>query len=216
MRRPRVDAFLTGAETGLRRRARAYFRSRAGSSGLVERPSWERIRRDLVGGVTRDEAALLGEAVAIIEGAASCDPGLAHGLLPRPTGSRKADPVGDRLCAFARLAGAADHVLEAGTRSARERGAFASSLMGCREVQESLAGIAWGAELLRLGTCRVLRLLDKGETDRAEAESVRLLDRAAALARDTRSVAQALLGEAWAGSRLAGEEPPPNKERKRP
>jgi hypothetical protein len=141
---------------------------------------------------------------------------LARGLLTRRTGPRTADPVGDRLCAFARLAGAADHVLEAGARSARERGAFASNLMGCREVQESLAGIAWGAELLRFGTCRVLRLLDRDETDRAEAESARLLDRAAALARDTRSVALALLGDIWAGSRLAGEEPSPTEERKRP
>lgn len=215
-----MDAFLTAAENDLRRRARAYFRSRPDASGPEERPTWERIRRDLAGGETRDEAAvrpaaLLGEAVAIIEGAASCDPDLARGLLTRRSGLRTADPVGDRLCAFARLAGAADHVLEAGARSARERGAFASSLMGCREVQENLAGIAWGAELLRLGTCRVLRLLDRDEPDRAEAESARLLDRAAALARDTRSVALALLGEAWVGSRLAGEEPLPTEERKR-
>jgi hypothetical protein len=211
-----VDAFLTAAENDLRRRAREYFRSSPDTSGLEERPSWERIRRDLAGGETRDEAALLGETVAIIEGAASCDPGLAWGLLTRRTGPRTADPVGDRLCAFARLAGAADHVLEAGARSARERGAFASSLMGCREVQESLAGIAWGAELLRLGTCRVLRLIDRGEPDRAVAESARLLDRAAALARDTRSVALALLGDDWAGARLAGEDPSPTEERKRP
>lgn len=215
-----MDAFLTAAENDLRRRAREYFRSRTDLSELEERQPWDRIRRDLAGGEPRDEAAirpaeLLGEAVAIIEGAASCDPGLAYGLLSRRTGPRTADPVGDRLCAFARLAGAADHVLEAGARSARERGAFASSLMGCREAQESLAGIAWGAELLRLGTCRVLRLLHKGEPARAEAESVRLLDRAAALARDTRSVALALLGEAWVGSRLTGAEPLPTEERKR-
>jgi hypothetical protein len=212
-----VDAFLSAAENDLRRRAREYFRSHPDTSGLEERPSWEEIRRDLAGGETRDEAAvLLGETVAIIEVAASCDPDWARGLMSRRDASRTADPVGDRLCAFARLAGAAEYVLEAGARSARERGAFASSLMGCREVQESLAGIAWGAELLRLGTCRVLRLLDRGEPDRAEAESARLLDRAAALARDARSVALALLGEAWAGARLAGEEPSPTEERKRP
>jgi len=216
-----VDAFLTAAENDLRRRARDYFRSRRDTSGLEERPSWEKIRLDLAGGETRDEAAvrpaaLLGETVAIIEGAASCDPGLARGLLAWRTGPRTADPVWDRLCAFARLAGAADHVLEAGARCARERGAFASNLMGCREVQESLAGIAWDAEVLRLGTCRVLRLLDRNEPDRAEAESARLLDRAAALARDTRSVALALLGDDWAGARLAGEDPSPTEERKRP
>ena len=215
-----MDAFFTAAENDLRRKAREYFRSRADSCGLEERPSWDMIRRELAGGEYRDEAAvrpaaLLGEAVAIIEGAASCDPGLAHGLLSRHIGPQAADPVGDRLCAFARLTGAADHVLEAGARSARERGAFASNLMGCREVQESLAGIAWGAELLRLGTCRVLRLIDRGEPGGAEAESARLLDRAAALARDTRSVALALLGDAWAGARLAEEESSQTEERKR-
>ena len=215
-----MDAFLTAAENDLRRRAREYFRSRPETSGFETRPSWERIRRELAGGEIRADAAprpaaLLGETVAIIEGAASCDPDLARGLLTRRAGSRTADPVGDRLCAFARLAGAAEYVLEAGARSARERGAFASSLMGCREVQESLAAIAWSAELLRLGTCRVLRLLDRGEPDRAEAESGRLLDRAAALSRDTRSVALALLGDDWAGARLAGEEPSPTEERKR-
>jgi hypothetical protein len=213
-----VDAFLTAAENDLRRRAREYFRSIPGSSGLGENASWERILRDLDGREDRAAvrpAALLSETVAIIEGAASCDPGLARGLLPRCTGSRTADPVGDRLCAFARLTGAAAHVLEAGARTARERGVFASSLMGCREVQESLAGIAWGAELLRLGTCRVLRLLDRGEPDRAEAESARLLGRAAVLARETRSVALSLLGEAWVGARLAGIEPSPTEERTR-
>ncbi len=216
-----MDAFLSAAENDLRRRAREYFRSHPDTSGLEERLSWEKIRRDLAGGETRDEAVdlpavLLGETVAIIEGAASCDPDWARGLLSRCNASRTADPVGDRLCAFARLAGTAEYVLEAGARSARERGAFASSLMGCREVQESLAGIAWSAELLRLGTCRVLRLLDRGEPDRAEAESTRLLDRAAALARDTRSVALALLGDDWAGVRLAGEDLSPTEERKRP
>jgi len=211
-----VDAFLTAAENDLRRRAREYFRSRPVTSGLEARPSWERIRRELAGGEIRADAAPLSETVAIIEGAASCHPDLALGLPTRRTGSRTADPVGDRLCAFARLAGAAEYVLEAGARSARERGAFASSLMGCREVQESLAAIAWSAELLRLGTCRVLRLLDRGEPDRAEAESGRLLDRAAALSRDTRSVALALLGDDWAGARLAGEDPSPTEERKRP
>ncbi len=93
---------------------------------------------------------------------------------------------------------------------------FASSLMGCREVQEGLAGLASHAELLRLGTCRVLRLLERGDRDRAASASILLADRASALDGATRTVALSLLGRAWVESRLAGPGPSPIEERKRP
>ena len=135
LRRPRVDAFLTAAENDLRRRARDYFRSLPDSSDTEGRPNWEQIRRLLAGGAgsrrslppsgcpprrgRRDHRG--GRVVAIRA--------WPDGLLSRRPGPRTVGPVGDRLCAFARLAGTADHVLEAGARArpgARARSPAAS------------------------------------------------------------------------------------------
>jgi hypothetical protein len=87
--------------------------------------------------------------------------------------------------------------VEAGARAARERGSFSSSLMGCREVQESLAGLVSGAGLVHFATCRLCRLLEKGERDRAGRESALLEARAQTLAGDIRAVALSLLGQSW-------------------
>lgn len=125
--------------------------------------------------------------------------------LERALGQAAADPT-DPLSAIAlrwgALAGTADAVLEAGARAARERGDFASSLMGCREVQESLAGLIARAELVRFGARRMGLLLERGERDRAALEAVPLEARAGELASATRAVALALLGEAWVRTHL--------------
>jgi hypothetical protein len=121
----------------------------------------------------------------------------------------------ERLRPFIQVAVAAARVFEAGVGAARERGAFASSLMGCREIQESLAGLVAGAELVRLGTCRICRLLERGERDMAEAESARLRGRAVRLAREVRSVALSLLGTPWVEANLPADDPVSDDERKR-
>jgi hypothetical protein len=215
-----VDAFLTAAENAFRLRAREYFLGPDARSRTADDPSWEILARALVGGGSPEGdgtgcSVALGERVAIVEEAARRDPDAARRLLERNGPPGIADPLGLRLLDFARLAGTAAHVLEAGARAARERGVFASSLMGCREVQEGLAGLASNAELLRLGTCRVLRLIERGDRDRASGESILIAARAAALEGATRAVALSLLGRAWVETRLAGPGPSPNEERKR-
>lgn len=109
----------------------------------------------------------------------------------------RSDPLKAVALRWERLAATADRVVEAGARAARERGAYSSSLMGCREVQESLASLVAGADLVRLGACRLCRLLERGERDRAVLESERFDVRAGELAEEVRAVAVALLGEPW-------------------
>jgi hypothetical protein len=205
-----VDEFRTAVETAFRQKARDYFRGLADDERSATPAKPETIWHD----IGRVSGGSLAERLAIIEEAASHDPKLGSELLCRSAISGETARAEERICRFGWLAGSAAHVLEAGTRAARERGAFASSLMGCREVQESLAGIASAAELLRLGTCRILRLLERGERDRADAESAHLEAQALALARDLRAVALALLGEAWVGAHLPGEDHPSDGERK--
>jgi len=221
LKEDRVDAFRTADETAFRRRARDYFRCQDGPRRSASTAAPERIWRDLEGARGPDGPAasprgvsLIG-LVAIIEEAACHAPRLGHDLLAWRAASEPLGRIEGRLCLIGRLAGTAAHVIETGTRAARERGAFASSLMGCREIQESLAGLVAGAELLRLGTCRVCRLLDRGERARAEAESALLHGRAVVLARDVRAVALSLLGERWAEANLPADDRPSGSERKK-
>jgi hypothetical protein len=215
-----VKAFLTAAENAFRIKAREYFLGPDAPSRTGDDPSWETLTLALCGGSPEGDktgrAVPLGESVALVEEAARRDPDLARRLLEGNGPPGISDPLGLRLLGFARLAGTAAHVLEAGARAARERGVFASSLMGCREVQEDLAGLASNGELLRLGTCRILRLLERGDRDRAASASILLADRSSALEDATRAVALSLLGRAWVETRLAGAGPSPNEERKRP
>lgn len=179
-----------------RRKARAHFRSGAAScSPLAD-----------------DRSGLEARAIVIDE-ASSHRP--RRGLevldlfLSRETeGSPEA-----RLLRSAGLAGTAACVFEAASAAARESGFFASSLMGFREVQESLACLYTGAEALRLGACRVCSLLERGERGGGEAESLRLHAKARALARDARAVALKLLGEAWVRENLPGDGSPEAEER---
>lgn len=144
----------------------------------------------------------LTDRAALVEEAARHEPRFGRELARDGRGAAAPDAVAEAILGRAWLAGAAAHVLEAGTRAARERGDFASSLMGCREVQDRLAGLASAGELLRLGTCRLCRLLERGERDRAGTESARLLEAARALGGDVRAVALALLGPVWTEANL--------------
>ena len=112
------------------------------------------------------------------------------------------DPLKAIVLRWGALAGAADLVVEAGARAARERGDFASSLMGCREVQESLAALVGRAGLVRLGAGRIGLLLERGERERAALESGRFDSQASALAEAVRAAALALLGADWVGAHL--------------
>jgi hypothetical protein len=127
-----------------------------------------------------------------------------------------ADPLKAVALRWGGLAGTADIVVEAGARAARERGDFSSSLMGCREVQESLAGLIARAELVRFGAGRMCLLLERGERDRAALESAPLDARAGELAAATRAVALSLLGEAWVRTHLDAGGGPSADERTHP
>ncbi len=183
-----MNAFWTEEEGAFREFARARFRAgrEAGVTAAPEVPP----------------GLGLGGLAVLVEEAARLDPGLGRELAGRRRGPAGEDALVDGILRCALSAGVSAHVLEAGARAARERGAFASSLMGCREAQESLAGLASGAELMRLGACRLCRLLERGDRGRAAEETGRLLAAAAALAADVSAVATSLLGAAWAAANL--------------
>lgn len=156
------------------------------------------------------------ERVAVVEEAARHEPRFGLELAREARALTDPDAIAAAILDRAWLAGAAAHVLEAGVSAARERGDFASSLMGCREVQDRLAGLASAVELLRLGTCRLCRLVERGERDRAGSESARLLVAARALGGDARAVAHSLLGPAWVQANLPEDGPTSNDERTMP
>jgi len=216
-----VDAFQTEEMKAVRRKARDYFgRGGAITSGdLTSLP--DRVWRDLlgtpdtsIGSVSNDRAGLSVRAL-IIDEASSHSPRLGLNLLSRWISRETEGSPEARLFRLARQAGTAAHVFEAGVLAAREKGLFASSLMGFREVQESLAGLVSGVETLRLGACRVCHLLDHGERERGEAESIPLYAKGLTLLRDARSLALGLLGEAWTKDNLPEDESPSENERNR-
>jgi hypothetical protein len=214
-----VDEFRTGTEAAFRKNAVDYFLLLPDPGPAGDPEPFEKIWRDLDGSPTGgDEAASpggrLSRRVSIFEEAARHDPRLGHDLLAwRAAAAPAADPVEEIACRLGRAAGAAAHVLEAGTRVARERGYYSSSLMDFREVQERLAGLISGAELARLGACRLCRLLERGQAERAALESEAFDARAAALEAEVRSVAGSLLGRSWVDARLVADEGPTANER---
>ncbi len=212
-----MDEFRTGAEAAFRKNAADYFRRIPvpGPDGTLT--PLDTIWRDLDGlPADGSEAAgpgsRLSRRVSILEEAARYDPRLGQDLLVW-CDAAPLDPVGEIACRLGRAAGAAAHVLEAGAMAARERGYYSSSLMDFREVQERLAGLVSGAGLARLGVCRLCRLLERGETDKAALESRALGARAAALETDLRSVAGFLLGPSWVAARLPADDGPTADER---
>lgn len=216
-----MDAFWTPEETAFRRRAAEYFNRLTGPGRSTAAPPLGKIWRDLAsmpgdGGFVSLGRGRLGGSVSICDEAACRDPRLGRDLLAWRAGAAPLDPLEETACELGRLAGTAAHVLEAGGRAARDRGAFASSLMACREVQESLAGLASGAEWLRFGACRLCRLLERGDRVRAEAEAARLLAASRDFAGDVRAVALSLLGERWVAENLADGEAPSANERTGP
>lgn len=189
-----MDAFRTGAETTFQRQAAEYFGRLPGPDPQGGGVTPERIWAQLDG---PDVPGRLDRRVSILEEAARHDPRLGRELLTWCSAAGRLEPPEETACRLGRLAGTAAHALRAGTAAARERGAFASSLMGCRAAQESLAVLVSGADLARLGACRLCRLLERGEGERAGRESALLEARGAALAGEVRTAALALLGEAW-------------------
>jgi hypothetical protein len=194
-----MDAFWTVKEAAFRRAAREHF-GREDGHGLPPAPE------------VPPELGLGGWA-AVAEEASLRDPKSGRAMGQPPGGAVPSGPAATAVLDCSRLAGMAAHVLAAGIRAARDRGAFSSSLMGCREIQESLAALVSGAELMRLGACRLCRLLDRSEGERAEAEALRLLAVARALAGEVRAVACSLLGTAWVAENLPEEDIPPPDER---
>jgi len=215
-----MDAFRTDAEIAFRRKAREFLVREPESCPTETVTAAGRIWRDLLGfpgrGGGLDEAgcpALNKEVLAIDE--ASChDPRLGLDLIQKRPAAR--DSYVEELLHLAGMAGAASHVFAAGTRAARTQGLFLSSLMGFRDVQERLAGLVSGAELLRLGTIRLCRLADRGGPERGERELELLRAKGRALVQEARSLALDLLGEDWTRAHLPEDGPPPGPERTQP
>jgi len=197
-----VNAFWTAEEAAFRRTLREHF----GAAGGRETPGALEIPGSL---------GLAGRA-AVAEEAARRGPGPGRAATRQADGPGSDGPAAAAVLACSRLAGTAAHVLAAGLGPARERGAFASSLMGCRDIQESLAGLVTGAELMRLHACRLCRLLDRGDEARADAESVRVLAGLRAFAGEVRAVAVSLLGAGWAAANLDEDGTAPVDERTTP
>lgn len=197
-----MNAFWTAEEAAFRRTLREHPGAAGGpeTSGAPEVPA---------------SLGLAGLA-AVAEEAARRDPGLGRAATRQAGGPASDGPAAAAVLACSRLAGTAAHVLAAGLGPAREQGAFASSLMGCRDVQESLAGLVTGAELMRLHACRLCRLLDRGDKARADAESVRVLAGLRAFAGEVRAVAVSLLGAGWAAANLDEDGTAPVDERTTP
>ena len=213
-----MDEFKTGTETAFRKNAADFFARLPGPGPAGAVTEIEAIWHDLDGSQTgANEAASPGSRlsrhVSILEEAARHDPRLGRDLLAWRAAAAPSDPVKAIACRLGRAAGAAAHVLEAGAGAAREKGYYSSSLMDFRGVQERLAGLVSGAELARLGACRLCRLLEKGQTERAALESGALDARAAALEAEVRSVAGSLLGQSWVEARLDADEIPYSGER---
>lgn len=212
-----MDEFRTATEAAFRVNAADYFCRfpDPGPARPLAHP--DEIWRDLDGSPSGDEneggpGTRLGRRVSILEEAARHNPRLGHDLFVRRSAAPP-DPVEEIALRLGRAAGAAAHVLEAGAASAREQGYYSSSLMDFRGVQERLAGLVSGAELARLGACRLCRLLERGETERASLESGALNARATALEAEARSVAVSLLGPSWAEARFPADEAPTVNER---
>lgn len=197
-----MDAFWTAEEAACRRAARAHFGRRRG----LGRDAAPEIPSGL---------GLAGRA-GIVEEAAVHDPKLGGAMAEAAGSSVPPGPAAAAVIRSSLLAGTAAHVLGAGLRAAREKGAFASSLMGCRETQDSLAGLLAGAELMRLGAWRLCRLLERRETALADAEALRLLARGRAFAADVRAAALSLLGPAWVAEHLPEDDLIPADERRTP
>jgi hypothetical protein len=224
-----VDAFWTDDEAASREKAARYFRDLtvsfpsdnpvvaddpvvADNPVVAGRAAPGGIWSDLDGAPGDGEPASsrpgrLAGQVALLEASAEHSPRLGHELLAWRAAAAPLDPVEGTVLRLGRLAGTAAHVLAAGVRAAREQGAFSSSLMGCREIQESLAGLLTGADIVRLGACRLCRLLEKGDRDQAARESAGLEGQATELEAGLRSVARALLGAAWVEATLAFDGP---------
>jgi hypothetical protein len=200
-----VDEFWTESENAFRARA----------AGLV-RHLHEADAGDLAAalqelGLSAD--ASLSGRVSLVDEASRRDPRLGDRALEAMASSIAPDPAARAACILGRLAGTAAYVFEAGARAAKERGFFSSILMDFREVQERLALLVTGADLARFGACRLCRLLERGERDRAAREAAGLLARAAAFDAEVRSVAAFLLGPERAGTLAPLENIPSADER---
>lgn len=198
-----MDEFWSAEQISFRRRAHDYFLRPGLSLSAAAGVTPAMILGDFG---SADGPATLSQSVLIIEEASLHSSRLGRDLLRRGFSRGPEGPAEDRLCHLAWMTGTAAHVFEVGARAARAKGLFASSLMGCRELQEGLAGLSCGVEILRLGICRVCHLLDKGERERGELESILLLEKAGALLHDARSLAAGLLGDAWIRDNIDGDE----------
>lgn len=204
-----MNEFWTAGERAFRSRAAAYFHDLA--DPVPGQATWP-FEKTGPGAAGLPPEGLSG-GVSILDEAARRDPNLARELLARLVGSTALDPPRRLACELGRLAGTAAHVFAEGTSAARSQGYFSSILMDFRVAQERLAGLVAGAELARLGACRICRLLERGDPAAAEREAAVLSARAKALDAEIRSAAESLLGRDWVEARLPAGGPSSGEER---
>jgi hypothetical protein len=145
----------------------------------------------------------LSDLVSVLDEAARRDPRLGRALLVRLESAGRLDPAKRLACELGLLAGTADRAYAAGTEAAKARGYFSSILMDFRVAQERLAGLVAGAELARLGACRIGRLIERSDDLAVRSETPGLAARAAELAAEIGAAAGALLGPEWVATFLA-------------
>lgn len=217
-----MDAFRMDAEIAFRRKAREYLVRESVPSPASLPSAAARIWRDLL--AVPDQAGPPGKGgcfplnkeILIVDEASCRAPRLGLELMRRKIAGDTSGPQGENLLRLAAMAGAAVHAFDAGVRAARARGIFSSSLMGFRDVQERLAGLLAGAELLRLGTLRASRLVARGDAERAAAELGPVLEQGRSLVLAARSLGLELLGEDWTREHLPEDGPPGSNERMQP
>jgi hypothetical protein len=209
-----MDAFRTEAEIAFRGKARDYFARERDTVPSGGRTRAERVWGELVDG--ESGCADLSARVLAVDEAACRAPRLGPELIQGRRVPGERGGLEEKLLGLAVSAGIATYVLDEGTREARARGLFASSLMGFRDAQERLAGLAVGAELLRLGALRVCRLAGRGEAERGAAELEPLLAKGRALYDEALALARELMGEDWTRDRIPDVPLPHADERTRP
>jgi len=194
--RDSMDAFLSPGERAIRRKVRDHFQSR----GSVDGPDPSRAAGPLSPGRLLKSLGFAGEggrpgsfeSALVIEEVSALSPRLGRALARAAAGQAGTEAAAGEL---AWAVGSAAALLEACRGAAREKGLFQSTLMGHQRTQGDLAETFTAVQAVRLKAYRALRLIDRGERDRGDAELALAAGEAAAVHGRAVALAAALLGE---------------------
>lgn len=112
----------------------------------------------------------------------------------------------DVAASTAWLMGVSAAIYAACLGAAREAGFFESTLMDHQKVQQGLADLLADLEAARLQAYRALRLIDRGEKERGQAELGRASRLAEHASENAIILAVTLLGQGWLAARLPASE----------